>query len=134
MVILKKIFMLISLFLASICLFGCSNEDNTEIISCLKNEAGAYITSEISINTEVSLNTFTDKESKVKSYTSVRTSEEDIYAIVETSSSGVVKDFEKYFSDNYNNYYSYNENGVYVYIHNSLNEVNDKDIQKCFSK
>lgn len=131
---MKKVFSLLSICLVSICLFGCNKEDvdNSEVIPCLNNTLGGYISTENTTLEEVSLGLFTDKDDKVTEYRAGQTSEEDIYAIVETKSYEVSNDFELYFNGKFKEYQTYSKNNVYVYVHSNNGDIDLEDIKKCF--
>ena len=149
---MKKIFLL---FIIILIITGCSSkldnskennienkidetiiqENKKKMISCLENELGGYITTEKSEFKDIPLSEITNKEDKIQYYKGLQASSYDMYIIYENTPSEfeVLKDFELYISKKYSIYqkYSFN-NGINVLIHNALNDINFKEIErKC---
>ncbi len=151
----NKLFIIVFLFVFFIS--GCSNKNNNtldniigqdnnnevdetiiqenknKMISCLENELSGYITSEKNELSDLILSEITDKDDRIQYYKGIKTSNNDMYVIYKNTPSEfeVLKDFDLYFSKKYSVYqrYSFN-NGINVLIHNALNDVNFKEIEK----
>ena len=84
--------------------------NDINFMSCLVNQTGAYITSEISELKDMPISTFTTNEDEILYYKSSYTDNGNIYTILKTYDSEVIRDFDKYFSSKYDIYQTYSVN------------------------
>ena len=110
-------------------------ENKNKMISCLENGLGGYVTSEKNELSDLLLSEITVKEDKIQYYKGIKTNDNNMYVIYENTPSEfeVLKDFDLYFSKKYSIYQKYQfNNGINVLIHNALNDINFKEIErKC---
>lgn len=108
--------------------------NDINLLTCLVNQTGAYIMSEISELKDIPLSAFTTNEDKILYYKSFYTDNENIYAIVKSNDFETIRDFDKYFSNKYDVYQTYfiNDN-IYIYVHNKLNDIDFSDLKRCSS-
>ncbi|MBQ8902658.1 MAG: DUF5301 domain-containing protein [Bacilli bacterium] len=106
--------------------------NDINFMSCLADQMGAYIMSEISELKDMPLSTFTSNKDEILYYKSSYTDAENIYAVVKSYDAEVIRDFDRYFSSKYDVYQTYFvKDSTYIYVHNKVNDIDFKDLKKC---
>ena len=114
-----------------------------ELFNCLANELGAYLVTENDFLIEIPINNIMDSNiEKIDYYKGVYASnhKENMYVIVYpkngTYESEVMKNFDNYFSKQFNIYQKFENYSIpTIYIHTKENNINIKDItNKCLIK
>ena len=106
---------------------------NEEIIlDCIVNKLNDSIFSENNLSKEISLNTFTNKDSKIDFYKALENNQDSMYAMVKTYDYEVIRDFDLYFSSGYDIYQTYTFlDNVYIYVYSKNNKINFDDLGVC---
>ena len=117
-----------------------TNGFDKEFLQCIENELGGYLVTEKDNLIEIPLSEIKkDDNEKIEYYKGAYASEhpDNMYVIVYpkngTYESNIMKDFDKYFYENFSVYQtSESPFGPTIYIHNANNDVDFKDIfNKC---
>jgi len=108
----------------------------TSDVSCLESLLGGYITSEIIIPKEVSIDSIIDVNVDNIEYSKVKVTNNGlIYVIVKTKDNNIISDLDNHFNQNYNGYLKTKVNNEYhVYIYNGVNDFNlDEILNSCIN-
>lgn len=105
-------------------------------INCLETLLGGYITSEIIIPKEISIENIINVNIDNIEYFKVKITDNGlIYTIIKTNDNNIINNLDNYFNQNYNGYLKTKVNDEYhVYIYNGVNDFNlDEILKSCIN-
>lgn len=106
-------------------------EQEQRFISCLENELGARISSNILEFSDIKLNDIIDKTEGIMYFKGVQ-SGNNSYIIVKTNTTydyDINKYFDLYFSNKYDTFQLFDlTNGIYAYLHNNENNTSESEL------
>lgn len=109
-------------------------EQEQRFISCLENELGARISSNILEFSDIKLNDIIDKTEGIIYFKGVQ-SGNNSYIIVKTNTTydyDINKYFDLYFSNKYDTFQLFDlTNGIYAYLHNNENNTSKSELLKA---
>lgn len=109
-------------------------EQEQRFISCLENELGARISSNILEFSDIKLNDIIDKTEGIMYFKGVQ-SGNNSYIIVKTNTTydyDINKYFDLYFSNKYDTFQLFDlTNGIYAYLHNNENNTSKSELLKA---
>ena len=109
-------------------------EQEQRFISCLENELGARISSNILEFSDIKLNDIIDKTEGIMYFKGVQ-SGNNSYIIVKTNITydyDINKYFDLYFSNKYDTFQLFDlTNGIYAYLHNNENNTSKSELLKA---
>lgn len=106
----------------------------TSDASCLESLLGGYITSEMIIPSEVSIDSIINIDINNIEYSKVKiTNNGWIYLIIKTKDNNIISNLDEHFNQNYNGYQkSKTTDGYYIYIYNGFNDFTlDEILNSC---
>ena len=113
---------------------GKITEQEQRFISCLENELGARISSNILEFSDIKLNDIIDKTEGIMYFKGVQ-SGNNSYIIVKTNTTydyDINKYFDLYFSNKYDTFQLFDlTNGIYAYLHNNENNTSKSELLKA---
>lgn len=108
----------------------------TSDASCLESLLGGYITSEIIIPKEISIDSIINVNVDNIEYSKVKVTNNGwIYVIIKTKDNNIISNLDKHFNQNYNGYLKTKVTDEYhVYIYNGVNDFNlDEILYTCIN-
>ena len=113
---------------------GKITEQDQRFISCLENELGARISSNILEFSDIKLNDIIDETEGIMYFKGVQ-SGNNSYIIVKTNTTydyDINKYFDLYFSNKYDTFQLFDlTNGIYAYLHNNENNTSKSELLKA---